>query len=73
MFLFAIVFGLASVGTMMAVVSLISNKKMIGGLILTVITYLLFIMCSLFYRIHTGTYIYHVIQINNLNLQSNHT
>ncbi len=48
MFLFAIVMGLASIGTMMAVVSLISNKKMIEGIILTAVTYALFILCSFF-------------------------
>lgn len=65
MFLFAIVMGLASIGTMMAVVSLISNNKMIEGIILTAVTYALFILCSFFYRVHTGTYIYHAIKVQN--------
>lgn len=65
LFFFALVFGIAGVGTMTATVGTFGAEKYIVGIILTVVTYVLFIFTSLFYRMHVGTYIKQVIDHKN--------
>lgn len=63
LFFFTILTGMIGIGSMIAVVGLLSENKITEAIILTTVSYIIFIICSLFYRIHAGSYIYDIIKM----------
>jgi hypothetical protein len=76
LFFFSLIFVIGGIGTMTATVGSFGRHNYIAGIILTVITYVLFMFSSLFYRMHVGSYIKQVIDFKrnhqNVNLQQVH-